>query len=550
MLSKLTIQNYALIESLEMNPAKGLSVITGETGAGKSIMLGAVGLLLGKRADIKVLLNVDKKCIIEGIFDIKEYNLQSLFESEDLDYDGETTIRREISPSGKSRAFINDTPVTLDILKKLGYFLMDVHSQNETLQLGSAAFQLNLIDAFAGTLTDVKSYQTIYNKFKEKEQTYQQLVANGDDLKKDADYNSFLLNELAQLALDENEQEILEEDLKVLENAEDIKQHLQEAIQTLDNPEFGAIERLQSVKIVLQQLANYSTHYEKINKQFEGAFIELKELTRDIELEDENVVIDAKKTEQIRQRLSSIYQLQKKHQVTTIKELLTIQQSLEEKHFAVDNLEEQQENAKLEVQIAQEKASKLAHQLSQARIKSTSEFSNSIKLLLTTLGMPDATIAMKANTKLLGPDGTDDISILFSANKGLAPQPLKQVASGGEFSRLMFCIKYLLADKTALPTIVFDEIDTGISGEIALKMGGMMRKMAQNHQVVAISHLPQIAVKGDTHYYVYKDNSSDRAISSIRELTTNQSIEAIAKMIGGDNPSESAYVSVRELMEL
>jgi len=550
MLNKLTIQNYALIQSLEMNPAKGLNIITGETGAGKSIMLGAVGLLLGKRADTKVLLDVEKKCIIEGLFDVNAYNLKSFFNNEDLDYEIETSIRREITPSGKSRAFINDTPVTLDILKKLGQYLMDVHSQNETLQLGASTFQLNLIDAFAGTTEKVKDYSINYNDFKEKESHYQQLILEGDSLKKDADYNHFLLNELVELALEEEEQEPLEEELKVLENAEEIKQRLHEATETLNNAEVGIMERLQLVQILLNQLSGFSSNYEKLSAQFEQAHIELKELSRDIESEEGQVEVNFEKTEQVQQRLSSIYQLQKKHQVSSIKELLEIQGALEEKSFASSNLEEALEKAKKTAEVAEKKAQDFATQLSKKRLGSLDAFGQTIETLLSTLGMPDASIIAKANNKPLGSNGMDEITILFSANKGVVPQPLKQVASGGEFSRLMFCIKYLLADKTALPTIVFDEIDTGISGEIALKMGTMMQKMAQNHQVISISHLPQIAAKGDAHYYVYKDNSTDRAISSIKELTTEQSTEAIAKMIGGDTPSESAYVSARELMEL
>ncbi len=550
MLTKLTIQNYALIESLKMSPAKKLNIITGETGAGKSIMLGAVGLLLGKRADTKVLLNVDKKCIIEGIFNIEDYHLQALFTEEDLDYEIETCIRREIAPSGKSRAFVNDTPVTLDTLKKLGDFLMDVHSQYETLQLGASNFQLNLIDVFAGSQNLGKTYLSFYNNFKEKEKAYQDLILEGSTLKKDADYNSFLLNELTQLNLEEGEQEPLEEELNVLENAEEIKQRLNDALHALNDTEFGAMERLQSVKVLLKQLSSFGSHFEKLDTQFDQAYIELKELTRDIENEENNIIVDFERTEQVQQRLSSIYQLQKKHQVASIKELLSIQQILEEKSFAVENLGEAQLRAKETAEAAKTKATEYAQQLSKQRLKNTAPFGKSITSLLASLGMPNATIAVQSEVKTLGPNGVDEINILFSANKGLAPQPLKQVASGGEFSRLMFCIKYLIADKTALPTIVFDEIDTGISGEIALKMGTMMQQMAKNHQVIAISHLPQIAAKGDTHYFVYKDNTTDRAISSIKELTLDESTEAIAKMIGGDNPSESAYESARELMVL
>ncbi|VAW28499.1 DNA repair protein RecN, partial [hydrothermal vent metagenome] len=315
------------------------------------------------------------------------------------------------------------------------------------------------------------------------------------------------------------------------------------------NTEFGALERLQSVKQILKQLTNFGAHFEKLDGQFEQAFIELKELSRDLENEEDGVSVDFERTEEVQQRLSTIYQLQKKHQVNSVEDLLKVQQGLEEKTFAANNLDEAKEKAKLLVKRAEQKAQSAAKQLSAKRLKSLPLFTKTIKLLIAPLGIPDAIITIESNIKPLGLRGIDDLQILFSANKGVAPQTLKQAASGGEFSRLMFCIKYLLADKTALPTIVFDEIDTGISGEIALKMGGMMQKMAKNHQVVAISHLPQIAAKGDAHYYVFKDNSSARAISSIKKLSDEESIEAIAKMIGGDKASENAYKSARELMQ-
>ncbi len=549
MLAHLTIQNYALIESLEMSPSSKLNIITGETGAGKSIMLGAIGLLLGKRADTKVLLNEGQKCIIEGLFNIEAYDLGVFFKEQELDYENETSIRREITPAGKSRAFVNDTPVNLDTLKKLGNYLMDVHSQNETLQLGAADFQLDIIDAFSGSQPLVKEYQTLYADFKEKEAAYNQLLNDGAELKKEADYNAFLLNELVNLNLKEEEQEPLEGELRVLENAEEIKQRLNEALQSLNDTQFGALERLQSVKLLLTQLTSYGTQFEKLDQHFEQAFIELKELTRELENEEEGVSVDFARTEEVQQRLSTIYQLQKKHQVTTIKGLLAIQQNLEEKTFAASNLDEAKERAKTLLDESAQKADSIAQKLSKKRLESIPSFTSSIKALLAPLGIPNASITVNSALKPFGSRGINDLNILFSANKGVAPQSLKQVASGGEFSRLMFCIKYLLADKTALPTIVFDEIDTGISGEIALKMGAMMQKMANNHQVIAISHLPQIAAKGDTHYFVYKDNSSTRAISSIKKLSTDESIEAIAQMIGGDSASENAYKSARELMQ-
>ncbi len=550
MLIKLLIQNYALIESLEMNPNKGLTIITGETGAGKSIMLGAVGLLLGKRADTKSLLNEDKKCIIEGVFNIESYHLSRFFEQEELDYEIETTIRREITSAGKSRAFINDTPVTLDTLKKLGHYLMDLHSQHETLQLGASAFQLNLIDIFAGTQKLKANYSRQFNAYKQLEKDFQVLKLEGERLKKEEDYNSFLLQELSELSLEEHEQDPLEEELKLLENGEEVKHKLNEVLSILDSPEHGALEHLQLGKSLLNQLTVYGNQYKRLSKSFEQAFIELKELSRDISTEEDCVVVDFERTEQVQHRLSRIFQLQKKHHVNSIKELLSIQTELEEKSIATTHLEDTLQKAALALKEAEKKALIDARLLSKQRISQLVPFKSNIEVLLVDLGIPDAQVSLQSNTTSLGSQGLDEITLYFSANKGVKPQPLKQVASGGEFSRLMFCIKYLLANKTALPTIVFDEIDTGISGEIALKMGTMMRKMAQSHQVIAISHLPQIAAKGDAHYFVYKDNSSTRAISSIKALTTEQSMEEIAKMIGGASPSQSAYANARELMKL
>ena len=328
-----------------MTPTKGLNIITGETGAGKSIMLGAVGLLLGNRADTKVLLEEDTKCIIEGTFSISAYNLHSLFKEEDLDYDTETVIRREIAPSGKSRAFVNDTPVTLDTLKKLGQYLMDVHSQNETLQLGASDFQLGLIDAFSGAQKIAETYTGLFKAFKEKERHYRQLVLEGDSLQKDADYNAFLLDELAKLDLEAEEQEHLEEELKVLENAEDIKQKLNEALGALNDMEYGALDKLQLVRGNLKQLAGFGAEFEKLEEHFEHAFIELKELARDIENEEGSVEVDFERTEQVQQRLSTIYQLQKKHNVNSVEALIEIQKELEEKNFAADHLEEALEKA-------------------------------------------------------------------------------------------------------------------------------------------------------------------------------------------------------------
>ncbi len=533
-----------------MQPAPGLSIITGETGAGKSIMLGAVGLLLGKRADTKVLLDSTAKCIVEGLFDIAAYALEPFFEKHDLDYAQETTLRREITPAGKSRAFVNDTPVNLETLKALGDFLMDVHSQNETLQLGATSYQLNILDSFAGTNQLATQVNTLFNNYHTLQQRHTQLTLEAENLKKEVDYNHFLLEELTALNLQENEQEPLEEELKKLENAEDIKVKLNETLEVLNHSEVGTLEQLQNARTTLQQLTGFGSQYQTLFAQLEQAYIELKELTRDLEAEEEQVEVDFERTEQVQQRLSTIYQLQTKHKVGSVKELLVVQTDLEAKVFATRQVDDDIAKVKQEMDVAYKQALALAEKLSSQRNKAAIEFGKQIESLLAQVGIAEGQVTIELSPKTLASTGIDNVAILFSANKGLPLQPLKQVASGGEFSRLMFCIKYLLAGKTALPTVVFDEIDTGISGEIALKMGAMMQKMATNHQVIAISHLPQIAAKAHAHYFVYKNHTAKRSASSIKLLSPSESTEAIAQMIGGENPSESAYKSARELMEL
>lgn len=548
MLKSLSIQNYALIESLKMTPSEQLNIITGETGAGKSIMLGAVGLMLGNRADIKSLLNEEKKCIVEGIFDLSSYSLQPIFEEEDLDYDHHSIIRREISPSGKSRAFINDTPVTLETLKKIGVFLMDVHSQHDSLLLTTNAFQLQVIDHFAGNQELLTKYKNAFRNFLKAKKSYDQLCIDAGELKKAGDYNNFLLDELEVARLESNEQELLEEELEILENAEEIKSRLHSSSDSLINSEFAVVSLLHEVVNNLKSVGKFSDNYAVLSQRAESCLIELKDITDEVESAEDQVAFDPEKIQVTKDRLSLIYQLQQKHQAKTVDDLLAIRNNLQLQVEKVMNLDEEIELSKLAVSKAEEHTKKLAQELSHLRISTFKEVEERIVQLVQSLGMPDASFKVVREETELTLSGIDDVNFLFSANKGIKPQQLKTAASGGEFSRLMFCIKYILADKTALPTIVFDEIDTGISGEIALKMVNMMKKMADNHQVIAISHLPQIAAKGDTHYYVYKDNSASKTISKIRLLTEEERITEIAKMIGGENPSVVAFESARELM--
>jgi DNA repair protein RecN (Recombination protein N) len=550
MLKNLLIRNYALISKLEMSPSADLNMVTGETGAGKSIMLGAVGLLLGNRADTKVLLNPEEKCVIEGTFDISQYKLKSIFDEEELDYDEQCIIRREISPQNKSRAFVNDTPVTLDVLKKLGVNLMDVHSQHETLMLGNALFQIKIIDAYAKNQNISEAYKELFRKYAELNRKYEELVKNSEEAHRQMDYNNFQLSELSEAMLISGEQEKLEEELKLLENSEEIKSKLNLALQLLSGEGNSINPSLRTVEKYLEQLSPFSKNYEELKQRVSAAFIELKDIEAELEREESSVEFGQERTEQISERLSTMYSLQKKHQVKTVDELLEIQNALQEKMNGVENLDEEIADCRKQLDETYAALLSKGEELSKSRSKVTDKIKTELEALLKEVGMPSSSIKITMEKIAPAITGLDQISILFSANKGIAPQELKSVASGGEFSRLMLCIKYMLAGKTAMPTIIFDEIDTGISGEIAIKVGRMMKQMAKGHQVIAISHLPQIAAQGSRHYFVYKDVSSARASSKIRELSEEERVKEIAQMIGGEKPSETAVKNARELLSI
>ncbi len=548
MLVHLSIKNYALIQSLEIDPFTKLNIITGETGAGKSIMLGAVGLLLGKRADTKALLNDSEKCIIEGTFNVSDYKLSQLFDEKGLDYEEETIIRREITPSGKSRAFINDTPVTLDILRLVTNRLIDVHSQHDQLLLGTGQFQLNLIDLYAKHGDLIKNYQQKFLLFTNAKKHYESLLSETSEINKEKDYNNFLLEELDKVNLVAGEQATLEEELKVLESAEEIKTKLFEASAILDNEEQSVNLQLEAINTLLNQLVRISPTYQPLQERLNSCLIELRDITDEINTAQDRIMHDPEKAAAYQEKLSGIYNLQQKHQVASVEELIVIREELSEKVLRAANLNDEIEKAEKENHRSEEEMMKHATDLSKSRQKHFEPITDAIENLLKSLGMPNAALQVSSEIGEAGRHGIDMVNLLFSANKGVAPQPLKNVASGGEFARLMFCIKYILADKTALPTIIFDEIDTGISGEIAIKMAIMMQTMAQNHQVISISHLPQFAAKGDVHFFVYKDNNAAKTISKIKVLTAEERILEIAKMIGGDNPTDSAFENARELM--
>lgn len=549
MLTSLLIKNYALIKHLEIQPQSGLNIITGETGAGKSIMLGAMGLLMGNRADTKALFDENEKCVVEGNFNISKLNLKQFFEDFELDYESSCLIRREISPAGKSRAFVNDTPVTLEVLKALGVYLMDIHSQHDTLLLNTNSYQLALVDTFAGNQNLLDVYGVSYKEYKTAEKALQLLQTNADALKKEYDYNKFLLEELIVAKLVGEEQAELEEELMILENAEEVKRKLGFAYEYLNNAELSVLGLLKDTNVALGSISGISEKYAVLKERINSSLIELQDISNEIESEDSKVETDDEKVIFLRDKLNAIFRLQQKHAVKTVSELIEIRNELELKVNKVVNLEEELSVLQKSKEKLLTETEKHAQILSESRKKVIEPLVKKIQGLLAELGMPDARLQIGIKEKSFSADGKDDLLFEFSANKGSTPKPLKDVASGGEFSRVMLSLKYILAEKKSLPTIIFDEIDTGISGEVAIKVGKMLTEMSSKLQVIAITHLHQIAGKGQTHFFVYKDNSDTKTVSLMRKLGADERIIEVAKMIGGQNPSESAIRSAIEMLE-
>jgi DNA repair protein RecN (Recombination protein N) len=547
LLKQLTIKNYALIKHLELCPASGMTVITGETGAGKSIMLGALGLLLGNRADTKVLWEDEEKCITEGEFEISAYKLRSLFDENDVDYDDRTVIRREITSSGKSRAFINDTPVTLETMRKISSRLMDIHSQHETLELGGSAFQLELVDSFAANEKLRADYGSSWMEFKSLKEKYQRLAAEGKNLAEEADFIRFQLDELVKADLTDGELEKLESELRIQENAEDIKSRFNTIMASLGG-EQSASSIIALAKINLQSVASFSQNYQQLLERLSSLKIELDDLASEIEHEESKIEFDPRKLEKANERLDLLNRLLQKHRVRSISELINIRETLQEKAGKITNLDVDLAALEKQLSDAEKKMLSKAESLSKSRSKGFGSLSKQIAQLLKELGMPDAQLKISSQEIPPGPTGIDKVEVFFSANKGISPRPLASVASGGEFSRLMFAVKYVMAERTAMPTLILDEIDTGVSGEIAIGVGRLMKEMSVKHQLISITHLPQIAAKGDAHYFVFKDNSSRKTVTTVRELGKAERIEEIAKMISGAKPTASAIENAKELI--
>jgi DNA repair protein RecN (Recombination protein N) len=549
MLTSLSIKNFALIEKLSIDFSDGFSTITGETGAGKSILLGALGLVLGKRADLTSLKHKDEKCVIEANFDISNYDLQSFFVENDLDFENQTIIRREILPTGKSRAFVNDSPVNLQELQELGNFLIDIHSQNQTQELSEENSQFNIIDAIAINQQLVFEFETLLKFYKKDKNQLLSLTNQLKEINKEQDYNAFLLEELVIAKLVDGEQETLETEYEQLNNVEFIKENLDKSIAIAEIEQFGVLENLKEIKITLQKIAPFSPIYNSLFERIKSIQIEIDDVVSELNQNSENLVNDPEQLNLINEKLQLIYNLQKKHQVQTVKELMEIQSELENKVLASGNLDIQIKNLNEKLVQSEIELNEKALLISENRREAIPVLTEKLLLILEQLGMPNARFNIQLSlTEHFLNNGKDEIEFLFSANKGSDFGLLKKVASGGEMSRIMLATKAILAEYSKLPTIIFDEIDTGVSGEIANKMAAIMKKMSLKMQVFAITHLPQIAAKGSEHFKVFKSVVNDQTQSKLKLLTFDERINEIAEMLSGSDISASAFVHAKALL--
>ncbi|ALC96463.1 DNA repair protein RecN [Capnocytophaga sp. oral taxon 323] len=549
MLNTLSIKNYALIDDLKVDFPKGFIIITGETGSGKSIMLDALSLVLGKRADMSALRNKDEKCVIEAEFSLQNYEFQSLFNELEIDYDPQTIIRREILPSGKSRAFVNDSPVTLDVLSRLGEVLVDIHSQHQTLSLSDTAFQFEIIDAMAENKSLLEEYQRLLVLLKNEQKKLQELIDFQQTANKEYDYNLHQLKELKSVTLGEGILEELEESYEEASNIEEIKENVAESLYLLNDENIGILNNLRELRRAFSNLTEYKQQYRELYERIDSAFLDLEDLSRDVSDIDENIETDPENLEEISKQLNKIYSLQQKHKVTTVEELMSIQERLEKavsKTESADfDLKEQQEL----VAKQQAETSKKATELHKTREKVIPTLTKQLENFMHELGMPNGRFDIKlTSTSHFFNNGNDELSFLFSANKGGDFGPLKKVASGGELSRIMLAVKAIMAAHTALPTIMFDEIDTGVSGEISQKMGDIMKQMSKNRQVFAITHLPQIAAKGAYHFKVFKEDITGKTTTHLKMLTEQERISELSEMLEGKNSGESARNHAIELL--
>ncbi|NNC35443.1 MAG: DNA repair protein RecN [Croceitalea sp.] len=550
MLTQLSIKNYALIDDLNVSFGQGFTTITGETGAGKSILLGALSLVLGKRADLSSLKHKEQKCVIEGVFAIQNYQLQPFFEANDLDYEEPTIIRREILPSGKSRAFINDSPVTLDILSNLGEQLVDIHSQHQTLRLTENEFQFKVVDALANNATLLAKFAAHLSEYKEASKTLAELVEYQINASKELDYNSFLLQELEAAPLKTGIQETLEEEYEQLSNVETIMELLSQSHQLLNQEQIGLLENLASLQQATRKLEGFGKQYVSMNARVQSIAIEMSDLATELERLQDGTEADPIRLEAVNGQLQLLHNLFKKHQATTIEELIQIREQLTEKVDVSINIESKIAAKKEEVEKREIELNAIAAEIRKNRNTAIPKLKELLLARLNLLGMPSASFNIAVTpSSAFKPNGKDELTFLFSANKGSDYGPLKKVASGGELSRIMLTIKSILAQYEQLPTLIFDEIDTGVSGEISNKMGDIMQGMSQSMQVFSITHLPQVASKGEQQFKVFKEEVANTTRTGIKLLSEVERVNELAEMLGGKAISDSALAHAKQLLQ-
>lgn len=549
MLKHLHIENYVLIKNLDLDFTEGFSVITGQTGAGKSIMLGALNLALGAKADSKSIFQDEKKCVIEVCFDIKGYNLEGFFDENDLDYSEECIIRRELLDSGKSRSFLNDTPVPVSVLKQFGRQVIDIHSQHSSLLLESNAFQLNVLDSVAGNSDLLGKYASKYDSYKSVCKSLiekREAAANARD---NSDYLQFQYNQLVESNLKPGEMQMLEEQINTLEHISEVKNGLESSLNILNSDE-GVLSGLHRLESTLEDISSYGNMYESLLQRVESCHIELKDICDDLEKKSESMDLDPSELETMQERLSGIYTLLQKHKVSTEEELIEIRDSIGLQLGRMESFDEDIENLKREKESIYSDLTELSAELTKNRTAVIKQTENYIEEHLKFLGMPDSKFVVNITKSAdITPTGSDVVQFLFSSNK-TNPQPIQSSASGGEISRVMLCLKALTATRNNLPTLIFDEIDTGISGNIASQMGSILKEMSGGMQVICITHLPQVAAKGITHYTVYKDNKTNPVQTYVKMLDKDERVGEIAGMLSGDNITEAAIANAKELINI
>lgn len=550
MLRRLTVKNYAIIRELDMGFGDGFTIITGETGAGKSILLGALGLVLGDRADTSVLLSKDEKCVVEADFNIRGYDLEELFVSSGVDYEDDAILRREITPAGKSRAFINDTPVTLNIMKELGDRLIDVHSQHQTLLLGTSMFQMRVIDAYAGNGDLFRDYTLAYKKYQSARREYESMAEGADRQKADQDYYAHQLEEFKAARLVPGEQEDMEKEQEMLSNAGEIKEALTAAATALSGDDVSALSILRMVRNNLSRISSWLPEAGDLEKRLESSLVDLNDISYETEKLNGRTTADPGRLEYVAGRLDLIYSLMQKHRCKDLAELLIKQKQIEENVVSLADIDEKLNELKKNADDGYKQVLKIAGQMSAARRKAVTPMAGEITGMLRQLGMPHARFDTRISSlSAPGPSGLDKADFLFSANRQVEPEELSHIASGGELSRLMLCLKSILASSSGLPAIIFDEIDSGVSGEAASMVGNILADMGKSMQVINITHLPQVASRGKVHYHVYKEESDHSTITRVRLLNDDERVTEVARLLSGSTITEAAKRNARELLK-